>query len=240
MAYLFHLGAMLLTLLSLALFGIFLMDLSPVWGINRPEALSADMALLTDLFLILQFGLQHSVMARQSFKKRLTRILAPKLERSVYILASALSLILIVWFWQSMDGMIWEVESKGNIYILHFFFGVGCVFAGIGVVSIKGADFLGFQQFRVSKTTDKIEHPMFQTPFIYRVVRHPIYFGTLLVLWVHPQMSFGHFVLALGMTAYIIIGIYYEEKDLVRIYGNQYRKYQERVPMLIPGVMLGW
>ncbi|MBR9920917.1 MAG: isoprenylcysteine carboxylmethyltransferase family protein [Bacteroidetes bacterium] len=231
----YHLLSLLLTGFALLFFGVFILDLYPEWGINRNPSLAANKALLINMALLLLFGLQHSVMARTSFKSRLKKWIPANLERTSFNFISALALIILLYFWQGIDGQVWYFGGPASRAIMYFFFGLGLFFTAMGIWSIKGADLLGHIQFKHGEHQNEVP---FQAPFIYRVVRHPIYFGTLTILWAHPVLTFSRFLFALGLTAYMLIGIYYEEKDLLRRYGKAYRFYQSRVPMLIPGIQI--
>jgi methanethiol S-methyltransferase len=193
-------------------------------------------AVLTNLALIALFGLQHSVMARPAFKARWTRIVPAPLERSVYCLASALCLALMFVFWQPIAGTVWVVENPAARMALWalFFAGWGILFVATHL--INHWELFGLAQaWRHFRGTDGVP-PTFRTPLFYRWVRHPIYSGFLLAFWATPEMSYGHLLLAGGFTLYILIGIAYEERDLVGHYGETYVEYRTRVGMVIPWI----
>jgi protein-S-isoprenylcysteine O-methyltransferase Ste14 len=199
--------------------------------VSLPSNIVTARAIFTDIGLLLLFGLQHSLMARDWFKKWLTHYLPASLERVTYILMSSVVLALIVWWWQPFGEMVWDVRNYGLGWLL---LGLG-VFGGIVVVIsaglINSRYFVGFQQIQ---TQTAQEEQKFVTPFFYQHVRHPIYFGTLLAIWCVPVMSASGILFCVGMTAYIIIGATYEERNLRLRFGDEYRAYQANVPMLIP------
>jgi protein-S-isoprenylcysteine O-methyltransferase Ste14 len=180
-----------------------------------------NQAALWNLALIALFGLQHSIMAREWFKRRFR----PPRPRLTYVLASVAALVLLWRFWQPMPDLAWRFQGwvAIGLYIVWTF---GLQLVLFGAISIDWRELLGFKE---------PGPPQFRTPFLYTLVRHPIYLGLILMLWSSPTMSMGRLLFATGMTLYILIGIYFEERDLERIFGDVYRVYQRRVPMLIPG-----
>lgn len=197
-------------------------------------AASLVMAVGVNLALMAAFGLQHSIMARSGFKRVWTRIVPWSVERSTYVLAATLVLILLLWQWRPIPGIVWQVEMQGLAWALW-----AICFAGWGILlfstfAINHFDLFGLRQVWLTFRGQPIKPLEFQTPGPYRMVRHPLYFGFLLGFWAVPVMTVGHLLFAAGMTAYILIGVYYEERDLLRHFGNRYQAYRERVPMLIP------
>ena len=193
-------------------------------------------AIVVDLALIALFGLQHSVMARPGFKARWTKVVPPPLERSVYVLASALCLIALFAFWHPIAGTVWSVENEAARIVLWvlFFAGWGILF--IATHLINHWELFGLAQAWRHFRGTEAPPQAFRTPLFYRWVRHPIYSGFLLAFWATPEMSYGHLLLALGFSAYIFIGIAYEERDLIRHYGEVYGDYRKRVGMVVPGI----
>lgn len=200
---------------------------------HGPPASTAE-ALLVNLSLLLLFGLQHSVMARQSFKRWWTRVVPPSIERSTYVLASSVVVGLIIGQWRPMPSLVWHVEHPVGAGLLWALFGAGWTISVIATFLINHAELFGLQQVWARWTGSTPQTPAFQTPLLYRVVRHPMQAGIALGLWATPTMSEGHLLLAAGMTLYILIGLYFEERDLVRAFGARYMAYRERVPKLIP------
>jgi len=194
------------------------------------------MAALVDIGLIALFGLQHSIMARPAFKLGWIKIVPPPLERSVYCLATALCLGAMFAFWMPIAGTVWSVGNPAVRIVLWalFFLGWGVLF--IATHLINHWELFGLAQaWRHFRGTDAAP-PTFRTPLFYRWVRHPIYSGLLLSFWAAPTMSYGHLLLSLGFTIYILIGIAFEERDLIGQFGETYVEYRSRVGAVIPGV----
>ncbi len=198
-----------------------------------PQATMA-VALVINLALIALFGVQHTVMARPGFKKAWTKIVPESVERSTYVLLTSLILILLFWAWRPIDGVIWQLEAvwAKNIMWAIFFGGIGLVLASTFV--IDHFDLFGLRQVWLNFRQKTYTYPDFKVTFFYKFVRHPLYVGWILFFWGAPVMTAGHLLFAVGMTAYILIAIRYEERDLVKFLGDDYVRYQERVPMLIP------
>lgn len=185
--------------------------------------------LLQNLGLLLLFGVQHSVMARPAFKSWLGRHLPTEMERPTYLLLSSLVIAVLVGRWLPFGPVVWDTSGHWMWYVLQVLRGVG-VWLILRSVQVMGArDFVGWTQ-----VTGAVSTPQFRTPFPYSVVRHPIYLGTLLVLWGTPLLSVSGLVFNLGMMVYLTIGIVFEERDLHATFGEVYRSYQRRVPALLP------
>jgi len=174
------------------------------------------------------------VMARRSFKRWWTRVVPTSIERSTYVLASSVVIGLIIWQWRPMPSLVWHVEHPIGTGLLWALFGIGWATALISTFLISHAELFGLQQVWARWRETLPEASAFQTPFFYRVVRHPMQAGIALGLWATPTMSAGHLLLAAGMTVYILIGLYFEERDLVRAFGARYAAYREQVPKLVP------
>jgi protein-S-isoprenylcysteine O-methyltransferase Ste14 len=198
-------------------------------GVQGPMAT----AVMANLLLMSLFGLQHSIMARPGFKDRWTKVLPKAIERSTYVLATNIVLITLFAQWQPIPSVIWSVGGIGaSLLTAGFWFGWLLVLASTFV--INHFDLFGLRQvwleFRGSDYTDL----PFATRYFYRFVRHPLYLGFLIAMWMTPVMTIGHLLFAAGMTSYILIAIRLEERDLVRSLGSDYQDYQGKVPMLIP------
>jgi protein-S-isoprenylcysteine O-methyltransferase Ste14 len=204
--------------------------------INSGPTSSWPAALLTDVVLMSIFAVQHSGMARQGFKQLFTRYASSAIERSTFVLLASLSLILLFWQWQPMPAVIWNIE--------------GPVFAGAAVAGgfmgwlivlystflISHFELFGLTQV-VTHFAGRVSAPVkFRTPGLYRLIRHPIYLGFIIAFWSTPLMTVGHLLFASVTTAYIFVGIWLEERDLVAFFGDEYRKYRKRVAMLLPGL----
>lgn len=199
-------------------------------GIDHGLATPLPHAVAVDGLLIGLWALQHSVMARPAFKRTWTRIVTPSLERSAYVLASGVVLGVLYWGWRPMPAGVWHVELtalRGAIWAL-LAAGVGLV--GLSSFSISHAELFGLRQAWAATRAGA----EFRTPWLYRIVRHPLQAGVLVMLWSTPDMTVGHLLFAAGMTAYILVGLRFEERDLVVVFGDTYRDYQRRVPRLLP------
>lgn len=192
-------------------------------------------ALLVNVGLIALFGLQHSVMARQGFKRLWIRLVGNAAERSVYVLASSVVLAVVMWGWQPMpEPMLWEADSTAGAVFGHGVLAFGVVILLWSTFLIDHFDLFGLRQAVAAWQGRTPASPRFMTPMLYRLVRHPLYLGWFLIFWGTPAMSFGHLLFAAGMTGYIFVAIRYEERDLVDLHGEDYERYREQVPMVVP------
>lgn len=207
-------------------------DANPLWSSEPPLA----MALGIDLALIALFGFQHSIMARPGFKATWTRIVPAPIERSVYCLASALVLVAIFAFWHPILAPVWTIENPAMRGAVWGLFGLGWAIVFLSTWLINHFELFGLAQVWRHWRGTQTGTPRLTTPLFYRVVRHPLYSGFLLAFWAAPTMTLGHFLLAAGMTAYVLIAIRYEERDLIGVFGKDYEEYRQRVGMLVPGL----
>lgn len=192
-------------------------------------------ALAIDLLLIALFGIQHSVMARRSFKRWWTRMVPPAIERSTYVLATCAVLALLFWFWVPIaTPVVWRVDQRAAAALLWSLFGIGWLMALVSTFLINHLELFGLQQVLALLTRRSPPETEFRTPMLYRYVRHPLYAGLLLTFWAVPVMTAGRLLFAAGFTAYILIGIAFEERDLMQQFGERYRRYREQVGMLFP------
>lgn len=188
-----------------------------------------------DVALIALFGLQHSVMARPGFKRWWTRVVPPPVERSTYVLAASLTLAAIFWQWRSIpQPLVWHVEARAGVVALTATFWLGWAVLLVSTYLINHFELFGLRQVYARVRGRELPAPEFRTPLLYRHVRHPIYLGFLIAFWATPRMTTGHFLFAAGCTAYILVGIRFEERDLVAQLGDRYRRYREQVGMLLP------
>ena len=193
------------------------------------------LAVVVDLALIALFGLQHSVMARPGFKRAWTRIVPKPIERSVYVVAASLALILLFLLWRPIPGNVWSVENAAAAAILWALFGLGWLIVLVSTFLINHFELFGLAQvWSHARGRGEGAPPAFRTPLFYRWIRHPLYSGFFLAFWATPAMSYGHLLLAAGVSAYMLIAIRYEERDLVGVFGDDYRLYRERTGMLAP------
>lgn len=191
-------------------------------------------ALILDAVLLGIFAVQHSGMARQGFKRVWTRIIAVEIERSTYVLAASLALIVLFVFWQPLGGVIWNVQgetARGALVALSL---LGWSIVLVATFVINHFDLFGLRQVYAALRGRKPPALKFATPFFYRLVRHPIYLGFIIAFWATPVMTVAHFVFAVATTGYMLIGIQLEERDLIHQFGDSYRDYRKQVRMLIP------
>ncbi len=192
-------------------------------------------ALLINLGLLAIFAIQHSLMARPFFKRWLTRFIPESAERSTYVLASSLALIALFYLWEPMGGVIWSIENPVVSGMLQggFVFGWGLVL--VSTFLIDHFDLFGLRQVWLQLRARPYTQVSFRLPWLYRVVRHPLYLGWLFAFWATPVMTVAHLVFALATTGYILIAIQLEERDLIDAH-PEYRGYRQKVPMIIPSL----
>ena len=192
--------------------------------------------LIIDVLLLSLFAIQHSVMARAWFKQRWTQVVAPLLERSTYVLIASLVLLLMFWQWRPM-GLVrvaWDLQSPTARLVLELLFWLGWLIVLISTFLINHFDLFGLSQaYHYLKGTE-CPPPAFKTPGFYRGVRHPIYLGFIIAFWSTPRMSMGHLLFAGMTTAYMIVAIQFEERDMMRAYPEEYANYRKHVSMLTP------
>ena len=200
-------------------------------GVPRGDTLTS---LLIDAALLTVFALQHSIMARRWFKERWTRIVPRVIERSTYVLLSSLALILLFWQWRPLGGVVWSVDDPAGRVVLRSLFAFGWALVLVSTFLINHFDLFGLRQVWLFFRNKPYTTLKFGTPGPYRLVRHPLYVGWFFAFWMTPTMTYAHLLFAIATTAYILIAIQFEERDLVREYGELYEEYRRRVPMLVP------
>lgn len=191
-------------------------------------------ALAINLGLMSLFAVQHSVMARNSFKQWWTQFIPKPVERSTYVLFASLVLLLLFWLWRPMPAVIWHVEEPEIAAVITGVSFVGWVVVFTSTYLINHFELFGLLQVANHLTGREMSPPVFRTPLLYDFVRHPIYLGFIIAFWATPTMTAGHLLFAAVTTAYIFVGIWLEERDLTAMFGDDYRRYRERVSMLLP------
>lgn len=202
--------------------------------IDTGGVISAREALIIDVLLLLIFAVQHSVMARRPFKLWLTHWMPTSIERSTYVLCSSLALILLFWLWRPMPTVIWHINNPLLASAAMALSLIGWAIVLVSSFLINHFELFGLHQVANNLAGKGMPDPKFRTPLFYKLVRHPIYLGFIVAFWATPTMTMGHLLFAVGTTAYILVGIFFEERDLVSLFGDEYRHYQDRVSMLIP------
>lgn len=226
-------------------FGTFLYAAAFLANVGVPKTIdsgipgSAWAALGINLSLLSVFALQHSVMARIGFKRWWTRIVPQPVERATYVLASSLAMILLFWGWQPIPAVVWGFQGEIARAILYGLFGVGLATVLYSTFLIDHFDLFGLRQvvlhFRRQRYTEK----KFVTPSLYKHIRHPLYVGWFITFWATPDMTLGHLLMAGVSTAYILVAILFEERDLGTLLGEEYRSYRARTPMFVPRLSRG-
>lgn len=220
--------------------GVFLYAIGFIGGFVTPTQLDgvADrpllQALAINLGLLALFAVQHSVMARPAFKRWWTRIVPEAAERSTYVLASSLALIVLFIYWEPMGGVIWSAPAGAATSVILGLYALGWLLLLYTTFLIDHFDLFGLAQVWRHLKGESYRSPQFRTPSLYRVVRHPLYVGWLIIFWAAPTMTVAHLVFAVMTTAYILIAIQLEERDLIDAFGSEYSSYKRRTPMLIP------
>jgi protein-S-isoprenylcysteine O-methyltransferase Ste14 len=201
-------------------------------GLSAPPAI----AVAINLALLALFGLQHSIMARESFKAAWTKIVPLSLERSVYCLATAIVLAAMFLWWHPIDGSVWTVESGAARSAIWAVFWFGWAFLFVATLLLNHFELFGLQQAWQHFQGKSIAPHTMKTPFLYKWVRHPIQTGVFIAIWATPDMTYSHLLFAIGYTIYIFIGLHYEEKDLIKEFGDDYVEYRRNVGKIIPGI----
>jgi protein-S-isoprenylcysteine O-methyltransferase Ste14 len=218
----------------------FLYAIAFVGGFSVPRTVDAGgpenpagIALVVNAALLGVFGLQHSIMARQGFKRWWTRLVPAPVERSTYVLFSSLALILLFWQWRPIPAPVWDVQAPSGRDLLWALFALGWLLVLLSTFLISHFDLFGLRQVWQYLRGRRPMPVGFGEPFLYRLVRHPLYVGFIVAFWAIPTMTAGHLEFALVATGYILVGVRFEERDLKRLH-PEYAEYSRRVPMLVP------
>lgn len=214
-----------------------------VTGIAVPKTVDVDPlgfanstgeAVVINLLLLTVFAIQHSVMARKPFKRWVTQYVPATIERSTYVLVASLALALVLWQWRPIPMVVWDIGGPVATTALTALSLFGFFFALISTFLINHFELFGLSQVMRNLMGRDTAAPQFRTPLLYKVVRHPLYLGFLIAFWSAPVMTAGHLLFAAATTGYILLGIALEERDLVDLFGDEYRRYRQRVAMLVP------
>lgn len=188
----------------------------------------------SNIFFLALFALQHTVMARRGFKKAWTKIVPQPMERSTYVLATTIVLVLLFVYWQPMPAVVWSVESGVWSTVLTVLFLLGFGLVVLATFLINHFELFGLMQVWYRFQGKEMPEPKFRTPMLYNTMRHPLYLGWIVFFWATPTMTVGHLLFASIWTIYIFVAIGYEERDLVHVFGDKYRDYMAQVPTILP------
>lgn len=233
--------AFLYGLIAYAVFFVtFLYAIGFVEGVIVPTTIDSGIvtptttAVIINLVLMSIFALQHSVMAREQFKRWWTQFVPQSVERTTYVLLASLALALLFWQWRPIPTVVWHVANPGLAMAITALSYLGWVIVLTSTFLINHFELFGLQQVANNLGGRAMPAPRFREPLYYRFVRHPIYLGFIIAFWAAPTMTAGHLLFAAVTTAYILVGIQLEERDLIELFGDQYRAYRNRVSMLVP------
>jgi protein-S-isoprenylcysteine O-methyltransferase Ste14 len=234
LAFLYGIAAYLVFFVTILYAIGFVMGLVVPKTIDTGGDSSVVEAIVVNLLLMALFAVQHSVMARQQFKAWWTQYVPQAVERSTYVLFASLTLLLLFWQWRPMPAVIWEVRDPDLAVTIVTLSVAGWVLVFMSTYLINHFELFGLQQVAQNLADKQPQPARFKTPLLYKFVRHPIYLGFIIAFWAAPTMTAGHLLFAAVTTLYILLGIALEERDLIALFGDDYRQYKQRVSMLIP------
>jgi protein-S-isoprenylcysteine O-methyltransferase Ste14 len=192
-------------------------------------------AIVVDLLLLGIFAIQHSIMARPAFKRRFASIFPEACQRSTYVLLSSLILLLLFWQWRPIPTQVWQIGGFAAWFLTGVYW-LGWLIVFASTFMIDHFDLSGLRQAYFALRGVKDPGQTFRTPLLYKIVRHPLMLGFLLAFWATPEMTAGHLLFAIMTTAYILVALQFEERDLIAVFGATYQQYREKVPMLLPRI----
>jgi len=225
-----------------AFFGTFLYAVGFIGNIVVPKSMDSPAttpffyALGIDLLLLAVFAVQHSLMARPWFKAAWTKLVPEAAERSTYVLFSSVALIALFYFWQPLGGEVWNIQNSAGKMLMYNLYGLGLALVLLSTFLINHFDLFGLRQVWLYLVGKPYTHLTFRTPLFYKYVRHPLYVGWFMTFWFTPTMTVTHLLFAVMCSAYMLVAIRWEERDLVVLHGAKYANYRDNVPMLIPSV----
>ncbi len=203
-------------------------------SIDTGEVSSVNISILINMGLMSLFAVQHSVMARRGFKEKWTRIIPPPIERSTYVLLASIVVILLFRFWKPIPYPVWDYSGTIAGYLLMLISFLGWVLVFLSTFLINHFHLFGLHQVYHYVISKPEQLSKFGTPFLYKMIRHPLYLGFITAFWMAPLMTLGHLLFSIIMTLYVFIGVHHEEKDLIETFGNDYLQYRKKTPKILP------
>lgn len=195
---------------------------------------STSLAIVINVMLMALFGIQHSIMPRKGFKEAITKAIPTAAERPTYVLATNIVLFVLYFNWQPLNSVVWSTTNEVAVTALWAFCALGWGLALLATFLLDHFELFGLKQIWCYFRQKPIPAAQFRQPLLYRLVRHPLQMGIFIGIWVTPHMTLGHLVFNIGMSVYIFVGLFYEEKDLIREFGASYEEYKRKVPQLLP------